>query len=1153
MFKIKFGLLGSNDIENYSAFKVTSSEATELGGILDPRFGGKEGAQCIFCKKPNQQCSGHFGHLQLHQPMFNWAFINNIKQILSCICLKTSQVLIPKTSNYSSNSKKRFMQIYQDCITLQDVPKLIIQGKNGMINLIIEYPNKSNLLFPMETTDTTSTKNKYQQIITADYAYKILSNISEDDQDFLGISNPEKMMILNFLIPPMAIRPSLKSNFIDGSSEHGLTHKLSDIVKFNDKIRSESKKISNKYYKDYLTCLQYHLATYYDNESNLLPRSEMKSGSFTRGIRSNIQGKNGRMRRNLQGKRVDFSARSVITSDPNTKINEIGVPVKIAMTITFPEIVTMYNIYFLQDLIKNGTSTYPGANFVQTNEKTFVDLKIKKNINLQVNWIVHRHLLNGDTILFNRQPTLHKMSMMAHRVYVINNPSLMTFRLNVTATTPYNADFDGDEMNLFAPQSYASSTEINLLANIKKYILSPRDSMPIIKIKQDAIIGCYMLTHLKLNFDWKTVMNLLSYTSITKNNIKKINYTGLELLHLINSTSIAYLDDIQSLINALFMLHTSFTVGLSDAIMSEDLQKEVEQIIKSNSTDINTIVSELLMEKIDLSNNLKFQIVSGAKGKPSNLGMISACLGQSQTNVQLPYESTNNPGFITSSYIKGLSFPEFIYHNIDGRNGMIDTAINTAITGYMQRKTIKAMEDVYVCYDLTVRDESNQIVQFIYGDNGYDPIYQEINISEIIKKHLSSTSEELLTRESIISKLEILFSPEYTLLFPMEIEVYRDHKNYRNKMDQHHKQLLRQAIIESFTECHLMSAQQLENIIQELSLKFNELIVQPGEMVGITAAQSLGEPLTQFTLNTFHSTGLSGITEQMNSMSRFSEITGFSKTTKNSIFKLYIKDPSFIESFISFSLQEHCETAEIIYTEEVNIPWMFKFNLKKNVPKIILEQLLLKCKGPNITKKQISQERGLIIIKLNFKNCSLEKIMELFDSILQFKFSGIDLVSIDSNWVILRETTLSKLCNFFANEIDWSSVESNDLYSIYVNYGIEATRTAIIEELTKLYEANKTFINYQHISLIADKMTYTGTVQPLNRYGIKQFDPHVLSRASFEKTMEQFIEAAIFEEEDPIESVSSRISLGKVFKGGTGLVDIIMEDEAADLFSIDEL
>jgi DNA-directed RNA polymerase II subunit RPB1 len=196
------------------------------------------------------------------------------------------------------------------------------------------------------------------------------------------------------------------------------------------------------------TLLQYHIATFFDNESISLPRSEFKTGTPTKSISDRIKGKGGRVRSNLMGKRVDFSGRSVITPDPYINIDQLGVPKKIAMELTIPEEVTPYNIKKLTALIKNGRDEYPGANFVlRTNyrdgrsEVQKIDLKYrKKSIRLNIGDIVERHSVNGDFVLFNRQPTLHKPSMMAHQIHVLDMDNVNTFRVNVSACKPYGAD-----------------------------------------------------------------------------------------------------------------------------------------------------------------------------------------------------------------------------------------------------------------------------------------------------------------------------------------------------------------------------------------------------------------------------------------------------------------------------------------------------------------------------------------------------------------------------------------------------------------------------------------------------------------------------------------------------------------------------------------
>ena len=167
-------------------------------------------------------------------------------------------------------------------------------------------------------------------------------------------------------------------------------------------------------------------------------------------MKGRINGKEGRIRQNLMGKRVDYSARTVITSDPYIDIDQLGVPLRIAMELTVPEEVTPYNIKYLQALVRNGRDTYPGANFIKRTilvdgkkVEQRIDLKYrKKDIKLQYGYIVERHMMNDDYVLFNRQPTLHRPSMMGHRVHILNIDNCNTFRMNVSVTKPYNADFD---------------------------------------------------------------------------------------------------------------------------------------------------------------------------------------------------------------------------------------------------------------------------------------------------------------------------------------------------------------------------------------------------------------------------------------------------------------------------------------------------------------------------------------------------------------------------------------------------------------------------------------------------------------------------------------------------------------------------------------
>ena len=222
-------------------------------------------------------------------------------------------------------------------------------------------------------------------------------------------------------------------------------------------------------------------------------------------------GKSGRVRGNLMGKRVDYSARSVITPDANLGIRELGVPKKIAMNITFPLCVNERNKAFLTKLVLNGPTKYPGANVLERKSGENISLKYvdRNTIDLNIGDVVHRHMLDGDPVLFNRQPTLHRMSMMCHIARIMNEGN--TFRMNVADTKPYNADFDGDEMNLHGPQDEESQAELMYLAAVPLQIISPQNNSAIVGIFQDSLLGCTRFTRKDINFDTRHAMNLLMY------------------------------------------------------------------------------------------------------------------------------------------------------------------------------------------------------------------------------------------------------------------------------------------------------------------------------------------------------------------------------------------------------------------------------------------------------------------------------------------------------------------------------------------------------------------------------------------------------------------------------------------------------------------
>jgi DNA-directed RNA polymerase II subunit RPB1 len=483
---VDFTILGNEEIKRMSALgkDTTGIDIPDLydnmepkrGGLIDTRLGTTNmHVDCATCGLNYVYCNGHLGHIDLEESVFHMGYINVVKKVLSCICLRCSKLLIYKNEKEIADilkirkGRNRLTEVRNiaknitycqkanyGCGAPVSKIKIDIKKSTGTINIISET-NLTNLSGDEEALGMYDGKKKIRQILTPDICYDLLKNISDTDCRVLGFdpekSRPEDMIHKVFPVPPVQVRPSAKIDFLGSSTmEDDLTHKLADIVKANVRIRRYKESLNesgNKYGLDHTQLLQYHIATYYNNDTLSVPKAEQK-GKQIKSISARLKTKEGRIRGNLMGKRVDGSARTVITPDPSLDFNQLGVPKRIAQIVTFPEMVTPANLDRLAQLVKRGRDNYPGANFVfQIGGKNYnkpmlpIDLRYRKEkIDLQYGDIVERHIVNGDRVLLNRQPTLHKLSMMGHRIKVIDDDSLSTFRLNVSVTTPYNADFD---------------------------------------------------------------------------------------------------------------------------------------------------------------------------------------------------------------------------------------------------------------------------------------------------------------------------------------------------------------------------------------------------------------------------------------------------------------------------------------------------------------------------------------------------------------------------------------------------------------------------------------------------------------------------------------------------------------------------------------
>jgi len=542
---IQFSILSPHEIQKGSVVEITNRDThinnkPVLGGLFDPRMGVLDpGMICPTDGLDYVQTPGYFGHINLSRPVYYIQYLSTIMKICRCICIKCSKLLIDKEKyNYllKLNAETRWNKVFtlaskkhrcgedshNGCGCLQ--PKI---RKEGLATIIAEWNDKEE---EFNNYDFKKEDTKMTMKVIPEMMLKIFKKISDEDVNFMGFSpiwsRPEWMICQVLAVPPPQVRPSIKHD-AQQRSEDDLTHIIINIIKANKMLQEKIEQNSaSNVIDDWTTVLQYYIATLVDNKIPGVAAVAQRSGRPLKAIKERLNGKSGRVRGNLMGKRVDFSARSVITPDPNLSISQLGVPLKVAKNLTKPIIVTSKNRNYLRKLILNGPDIHPGAKIYERKNGDCISLRYvdRESINLELGDIVHRHILDGDAVLFNRQPTLHRMSMMCHIAKVMMKGD--TFRMNVADTKPYNADFDGDEMNLHMPQDDESEIELKTLAAVKYQIISPANNKSIVGIFQDSLLSTYLFTRETINFNSRTAMNLMAHLRTI--DLKKINFDELQ-------------------------------------------------------------------------------------------------------------------------------------------------------------------------------------------------------------------------------------------------------------------------------------------------------------------------------------------------------------------------------------------------------------------------------------------------------------------------------------------------------------------------------------------------------------------------------------------------------------------------------------------------
>jgi DNA-directed RNA polymerase subunit A' len=1249
---IHFTLLSPSEIRKLSAVEIQTADTYDedgvpiVSGLMDGRLGTLEPRQkCKTCGNTASACPGHFGHIELAEPVVHVAFAKLIHKLLHATCRNCGRILLSadKIKSYNESMVREQKQLNEISPSFYDA--VMKDAKKSQ-----ECPHCGARQYPIEHGKPTTFHEMVEggaSRLNPSQIRERLERIPEDDLRLLGMeptaARPEWMILQVLPVPAVTVRPSitLESGI---RSEDDLTHKLVDIIRINQKLKEALESgVPVNIIQELHELLQYHVTTYFDNEVSGLPPARHRSGRALKTLSQRLKGKEGRFRGNLSGKRVDFSARTVISPDPNIDISEVGVPLDVAQRLTIPERVTPWNLEELRSLIRNGPDQYPGALYIVRPDGRRVRLEFVTEREslaeaLQPGFVVERHIRDGDIVLFNRQPSLHRMSIMAHTVKVL---PYKTFRLNPCVCPPYNADFDGDEMNLHVPQGEEARTEAKLLMQVQDQILSPRYGGPIIGAKTDLLTAAYLLTRkstyltkdevgkliVAANYTgelplpeikrpvelWSgrqifslflpTGFNFVARSSmVTKEDGHSVvvkdgrllegvidkNTIGAErsesLFHRVvkDSGSEVGRSFLNSLIKLLdrFITLRGFSYGINELDIAGSVKDKISKSIKKAEERVQNLIDEYkrgTLERLpgrSIEESLELRIMdelskardqagelaeqylktetdnsgvimtgTGARGSMLNIAQMVASVGQQSIRGQrirrgyrdraLSFFDRGDVGaeargFVYSSYQDGLSPVEFFFHSMGGREGLVDTAVRTQQSGYMQRRLINALEHIRVEYDGTVRDSRGDIIQFRYGEDGVDTA--------------KSDHGKAVNTERLVERVELTIE-----------KGAKASKPYIEKKVADVRKELTPSLVEQMTESLTkakLTRKGVDEAVKEAVKNYRRSMIEPGEAAGIVSAQSIGEPGTQMTLRTFH---FAGVREQNVTLGlpRLIEIVDARKIPSTPSMSVYLDKKRRLSrdkaQEVATSIT-HTTLGDIASSIESDITKM-RIVVNLNTEVMRERDVSLKDVKAAVTPGgcKVEVERNIVHITpqemdvAQFNRLVLRLPMMHIKGLPQVKRALVmeEKVGDKSEWVIRTEGSNLDL-TLETEGVDTSRTISNNMHEVAEVLGIEAARNVIIKEATAVLEEQGLDVDVRHVMLVADAMTASGEVLQVGRHGVSGEKASTLAKAAFEITIPTIVDAAIKGTRDTLRGVAENVIVGQQVPMGTGLIEVYM-------------
>ena len=1315
---VQHDIWDEDDLRKRSVVGVTTPETFKDGepvpqGLFDPAMGPMmPHVTCVTCGQDTKQCLGHFGHYDLHEPVFHPLFMKYA--LAHC-----------RTHCMSCGAPKDKIPRCMACGTAWEQPSLLTRSAQKTCT---QCPHTK------KTTRTCSCGQPYLNYSQHKQGYLVASRANTSPQPFLASQfwaspGAEKRYILRTLpIPPPCVRPSNVTGHNTIRGHDDMTIHLVEIIKKNKALAHH---VATGALPHVLNLHREHLFTqlslYMSNSSSSGTDFFKKTSTSMKGIMDRLKGKFGRFRQNLMGKRCNFTARTVVTGDALLGLEDLGVPQSIAETVTKRVHVNHINIDAMRILLDTDRikRIYKTSGHV-------IDVHFTSSrMELEVGDEVDRILQNGDWVLFNRQPSLHKMSLMAHQVRVL---PYSTFRLNLSVTTPYNADFDGDEMNMHVPQTPQATAELQELCRVRYQIISKTNNKPIIGIVQDTLLAAYMCTddHMSLSYhnalhclarvpqprmdhippqathvSGKDLMTcILPRVNYQKGNVRitqgrlvagqfKKSILGTSsgsLIHIIvrdcgAAVAVQFIDNLQRTMQQ-FMLCVGFSIGLSDCFLSPRAHAQVQDSKRKtldayqtlrNNTGLTTAAFEqnanvLLNGSRDKTGNIaishagshnRFNIMRGAgsKGSTINMAQIMACVGQQNVNGQrigldgrtpLPHfqHSASTPlahGFVGHSYMEGLTPTEFFFHTMAGREGLVDTAVKTAETGYLQRRLVKGLENVKVCYDGTVRD-GEAVLQWQFGEDALDAEHMEWQKAPLLRmtetqfqdtyvwnqgghddelQHLQNArhlfenadrcrAENRQFEASFVfacplhrhiqtclgkSYMEPPFrAPTDTLTFAgTTCTLAQLHTLWTTYPPLYQAWFISILASKRIVQLYRLCPTQLVHILTFIQTTMRRARCDPGECVGAIAAQSIGEPATQLTLNTFHNAGVASKNVTLG-VPRLNELINCSSRMKTPMMDVFFKEDVPLDDIV------RCQTSlaptrlsSLLHKAHINFDTPMTQPCQDVLPDLThtqhrsplcihmtfdrdacLQRYIYMTNIANLIYTLVpschltySQDTDPTY-DLYLQHLSTEPpttcpshepweddlfpvLQRILHKIKQAALGGISnitggkvrkhtrrsyvshMLHSQTEWCISTEGSNLLGAMTMDAHVDWTRTTSNNIHDVYATLGIEAARQVLLREIRHLLGFDGSYVNARHLLLVVDWMTYRGILTPFTRYGLEQMSTSALKLCSFERVAHFATAGAVRKDYDPLHGSSERLIFGQRPNLGTGSMDCFLD------------